>query len=315
METSVIKHARLDRPISWTAGPDWFRWKVGTMNDARRVEEAARSIQTNDFSRGSKLQKWSFQGYRGWASDSIRWGRKDWNLIWETSGESTPFTLTAMPTSSGLCKRLDLQVTLCYSTPQLSFGAKCLKYSTPTKSRRRSTRSRVGVTTRTDGLFIGTVGTRTGHSYWRVYDKGVESKTAAPGLKWRLELETKYSLAETLCKENPSVLTSLESCASYCVQSWRSQGFSWPADEPTGSSKNVVAPRRPQPSAIALANWLSLTVAPTMPRLLAVFSANEILQMLGLQDVCSPKRSENARSQLSSDDWSRHTRTPDNDPL
>lgn len=210
-----------------------------------------------------------------------------------------------MPVSSGSAKRIDLQVTLDFSSELLSFGDSCLRSSTQTTRRQRQSGTLIGRSTRTDGLFCGSVGKRTGPRYFRVYDKGVESKSAAQGRKWRLELETKYNLAEDLCNEHLCHLKEPRFCASYCIASWKSLGLSWPVTAFADDLKPV-AIRNNEPSPAAkLLLWYGTTVKPTMPRVLSVFSVAEVLQMLGLEDVAIPTPKHHAHSEPKTNDRAR----------
>lgn len=267
------------------------------MRFVRDTRDAVRAIQQDDVSRGDKLRPWRFQGYEGHATKSIRYGERGGLLIWESSGETTPFTLDRMKPSHGYALRLDLQLTLSFSSPQRGFGASCLKSSTPTQTHLRSSSKLVGQSSRTDGLCLLTVGRRSDRSYWRLYDKGVESKTAAAGRKWRLELETKSTLAAELCDNHSTVLTDPRSCATYCVSSWKSQGLSWPTDVFGEGCELASAPKRMPAGAGQLAIWLTHTVKPTIPRLLTVFTVAEVLEMLGLDEKARPIRRNDADRQ------------------
>jgi hypothetical protein len=286
-----VKHAQISE---WSAAPDWFRWET---TDTRRdgpLLTAIRDLQHEDAQRGGKISRWTFQGWKGIASPSVRWGIRDLSLIWESSGDVTPYTMTRLPSSRGSAKRIDLQLTVTFSSPQVSFGNSCLKFNTRMKSLPESKRPSVGLWKQTGGSWCGTVGKRTAPRYWRVYDKGIESQTAAKGHKWRLELETKGGVARTLCQTHSSALTQPAFCASYCVQSWQSAGLSWPLGKFGPDVKLVNAPTLPPTPAFRLALWLQQTVRPTIPRLLSVFSVAEVLEMLNLSDVAQPKGTDDA---------------------
>lgn len=282
-------------PEKSTAAIDWFRYLVTAPRAVKQTLDAVRDLQTEDCNRGSALRPWYFQGWKGHATDSVRWGVRGLSLIWESSGDQTPFTVSRVPLSGGSAKRIDLQVTLDFSSAQPSFGRRCLKPSTRMQTHRRQSGPLVGQSSRTDGLWCGTVGRRTAPSYWRVYDKGVESRTAPPGHKWRLELETKFTLAEELCNKHQSSLGDPGFIARYCVSSWRAQGFCWPVSGFDGTCELVGAPRKPDPSWLRLMTWAMATIRPVTQKLLTVLSAAEILELYGLQDVATPTRRDDAR--------------------
>lgn len=283
------ENVKYPRPEKVTAGLDWFRWKMRHAGKDSPTMDHILTIQQEDYQRGEKVEPWSFQGFRGWKSPSIRYGLKDLELIWESSGETTHSTLIRMPPSSGVAKRLDLHTTLTFSSPQEEFGEQCLKYSTPMPSPPPSNTPLVGRSRRTDGLYCGTVGKRTHPRYWRVYDKGIESRSAPKGHVWRLELEAKGTLAEELCKTYRDQLTDPTFCAQYCVSSWRAQGHSWPVGFRIDEVHVVDAPRKPPSSITGLMFWAMQSVRPVTQRLLRVYSVAEVLEALGLSGVASPK--------------------------
>lgn len=286
-----------DEPPSvkaWHGAPDYFRWEAPWCKATEAGLDVARDIQDDDRRKGSAFKKWFFQGWRGFASDSIRWGTTGESLIWESSGETTSSTLTRMPLLPGSAKRIDLALTLSLSSSRPQFGTQCLERTTPMTKAPLRNQTRAGQWSATDGSFCGTVGKRTAPKYHRLYDKGVESETAPPGIKWRLELEAKQGLARELWRKHSSALMEPQFCASYCVQSWRSSGFSWPLAEFTSDIELVEVPA-PKPSPpVTLAAWLRRSVAPTLPRVLTAYSVAELLELLGLSDVAQPKETSDA---------------------
>lgn len=281
---------------SWTAAPDYFRTKVSGPKKIREAIDAIRYVQGEDASRAGKLRPWTFQGWKGVASPSVRWGVRDLSLIWESSGEITPFTMTRLQPFIGSGKRLDLQTTWTFSSGLPSFGAWCLKSSTRTTKRQRPNGTLVGRWKRTDGAFVGQVGKRTHPEYFRVYDKGVESNSAPIGHKWRLELETKGTLAEDLCRLPVGQLTDPQFCARYLTSSWARAGFSLPLTNFAERIDVLSVRRRPPSPAGALLMWTSTTVRPAVERLLTVFTVEDVLSALGLSDVATSRRKYDANS-------------------
>lgn len=287
----------LGREVSltkWTGGVDWFRYLTTEFSDTDALQRAIWRIQDADRARASNTRRWSFQGYRGWQTDSLRYGVRNGRVLWESSGSAAAGMMGLSDECAGYACRIDTQVTFGLSQPLPSFGT-CLLGSTSrisTSPRRKSTL--VSHHTATNGLWLGTVGKRTGPSYLRVYDKGVEARCAAPGTLWRVELEAKHQHARKLWAANRQRLSDPTFCASYSVQSLTSRGYSWPFGEFTGESLDTRAGPRPQSTATKTAAWLVLSVAPAISRLRTVFTVGELLQMLGLSDVAAPTGRDNA---------------------
>lgn len=277
-------------PTERTGGVDWFRYRVDELRSVRAAREAAEGIQAEDVQRASKRKPWKFNGYEGWATESLRYGLRGGKLLWETSGLTAHSTWTRMPLSGGTAMRVDLQTTLRLSQSRMGFGKLCLPLAATTPPYLLPRGLPVWVKSGAGGWWHGQVAHRTNPSHMRLYDKGGESRTAEPGKLWRLELEAKYGHAEALCREKGEEMRSPEWCANYAVSQWLSAGCYWPVPADAVAGLRVRAPDMPPSTAGALAIWLTRTVKPVIPRLLTVFTVAEVLSMLGLDDVALPRR-------------------------
>lgn len=294
MQPSVKQHTRASRPISWTAGLDWFRWVSNDTSNNDELLETIHVVQSSDTRNGSKVRPWRFQGFDGWQTDRIRYGVRAGRVLWESSGEAAASIAGLTPSSGGYCSRIDLQTTFRLSHSQPTWGT-CLTGSwTTILKKSASTRTRHGLSLGTNGLWLGTVGSRTSRSYIRVYDKGVESKMAPAGIMWRLELEAKHEHARELWTKHRQTLNDPAFCGQYCAQSLTELGCSWPFGKLSNSRVDLALGRKESTSVGTLAVWLSRSVAPTIPRLLTVFSVAEVLEMLKLTDVAAPIGNNNA---------------------
>jgi len=278
----------------WTGGVDWFRWMTSDFNETKPLLEAIAAIQERDRQRASNIRRWSFEGYRGWQTDTIRYGQRNGRVLWESSGSRAQSTLGLSALCSGYPSRIDLHLTAVLSQSQPSFGTSLLGSTSRTCRSRYNRSIRVGVSTATNGLWLGTVGTRTSPSYIRVYDKGVEAKCAPLGVLWRIELEAKYQHARKLWSKNAQDLTNPSWCANYSVQSLTQRGFPWPAGPLSDERLDVSAGPRPQSTPTKMAAWLVLSVRPAIQRMRSVFSVGELIEMLGLSDVAAPTGKDNA---------------------
>jgi hypothetical protein len=295
------ENIKSSRPEKWTAGVDWFRWKVERMDMVRETLARIAQLQEADIEQASRVRPWSFQGYEGVATDSIRWGKRSGKLIWESSGERAASTMAFMGPSGGYCLRCDLQTTLTFSSSQPHLGTSLMRSSQATTPTLRRSPILRGVSTRTDGLWIGTVGRRTSRSYLRLYDKGVESKLAPKGMMWRVELEAKHSHSRQLCLDHLTSLQNPKFCASYVASSVMRSGLRWPFSELASLPVDVNLGRKQETTAGSLAIWLTHTVRPTIPRLLTVFTVAEVLEMLKLSGVAAPIGRGNVRAEYAED--------------
>lgn len=272
-----------------TAGLDWYR---AILNNSRSISEAemlASAIQEEDRSLGSKTQRWYFEGYRGWATERIRYGTQGVKFAWETSGTAAPSTAGLMLKYGGKITRLDLQATWRHSTARPEFGMQCMRLSNSILHPHLPSRRPGGLTLGSRGYWCGTVGVRTSRSYGRLYDKGVEKKAAPPHHIWRIELEAKKDFGVALGEELKCQQDVTQWVYRRLKQWWRSQGFIWPTADCDADLPPVKAPPRHVPSAGELLMWLRASVAPTIPRLLQAFTVADVLETLGLDHVATPK--------------------------
>lgn len=276
-------------PQERTAGIDWFRYKAVGRYAQREAQEAARAIQEEDVAEGEERKKWNWQGYKGQRTKRIRWARKGDNLYWETSGEWADGTWHRMPRSSGLASRIDLALTLRFSSAQTGFDDSCIPSEETHPSHRLPSGTPFSRLKGADGLRIGTVGNRTGPEYFRLYDKGVESGAASAGYIWRLELEAKFALAEELCRTLRDQLQEPAWVGRYVTSRWQSLGLPWPIREHGRSLPAVVKPGRPVSSSDALLKWMGHSVRPVVRRLLYTVSVEQLLDALGLSTWAMPR--------------------------
>lgn len=307
MKDDLRKQVRATRPISWTAAVDWFRWISADFADTTDTLHALSEIQREDIHKASSVKPWRFQGYEGWQTDRVRYGQRSGKVLWETSGQAAPSIMALMPRCTGSASRIDLQTTVTLSTSLRGFGTYLLGSLSPTRLRHHHNQTPCGLSVGNSGLWLGTVGRRTSRSYLRIYDKGVESSLAEPGRVWRVELEAKGSHAGELCKEPIDSLLNPSWCASYCVQSLRRAGCTWPYEELGNSTLDVRLGNDQTPTATRLAAWLSLSVRPVIQRLLTVYTAGELVTMLGLSDAVDPSAEHHAHPRRTLDDRPRRS--------
>lgn len=278
-----------DCPQEWTSGVDWFRYRVDGPGVVREAWQMAVEIQDDDRMEGERVRPWRWQGYEGKRSPRIRWGMKGHTLFWETSGAWAEYTWRRMPLSGGRATRIDLHSTVRLSQPRRDFGMRCLGRAATTHPYRLPSGTPVGLQRGADGMWLGTVGRRTCPEYFRVYDKGVETRDFNAGHLWRLELEVKYAHAEALCREHSRDLMSPKWVASYATSRWRSFGLRWPLRSDEEQLAGVRRAARPEPTTEARMEWLRHTVRPVVCGLTMTTDVSAILEALGLNGVAVPR--------------------------
>lgn len=296
MATRRRKPAEQQCPQEWTAGVEWFRYRVDGPGAVRDAWRAALDIQAEDIKAGSPVRQWSFKGYVGKATDRIRWGRRGSTLIWETSGAWADSTWRLMPLCGGRATRIDLHSTVLLSQPQPGYGMRCLPPEATTPPHRLPSGKPVGLQWGADGMWLGTVGRRTCPEYLRLYDKGVEQRLLGSGRMWRLELEVKYAQAEALCREEARSMLDPRWVASYVTSRWLSSGLLWPLRHDVQCLAAVRAAPKPESTSPALLAWMNRSVAPVVSRLLRTTPLDDILLSLGLLTAVELRRPNDAGS-------------------
>jgi hypothetical protein len=270
------------------AGIDWITLITESRQDADAVREIAHDAARRLSSTGSDTRPWRWMGYEGWHTASVRLGSRSGKVCLQVTGREADTIMIPLRSSVGRLTRLDAQVTTRLSASHPLFGYSSISSATECPNRRTQCRPRIGSSSDSGGLFIGTVGARTDPRYLRVYDKGVETRTYPRGVLWRHELEAKAGLAEVLwadLKREPDVRAW---CYATVEAQWKSSGCWWCLPASSAPRPALRAPEKPVPGAVSLAAWLRSSVRPTIPRLLTVYSVAEVLEMLGMSDIAEP---------------------------
>lgn len=268
--------------VQLEAGVDWLTLMCDGDEEKSRAFAVVERCWEEDAAQGEKPRPWRWQGYQGWLTPSIRAGSMGGRLCVQTSGSQANTLWTRLASSGGRPTRLDVQTTVQLSSSEDAFGMRFLRRARTTHRRPPNSCPKISVAKDTDGLWLGTVGRRTAPRFVRVYDKGVETKTAPPGILWRVELEAKQQLAEALWTGIRQAKDSARFCLEQCRAHLTSAGCSWPSIVESDRRAPVRGPKPPPPTAASLLAWYKSGVAPTIPKVLAVYGMKAVLDALGL---------------------------------
>lgn len=280
---------------SGTFEPEWIRPGIDWLTfitDDRKSTDSLVSVLTplarEQAARGEKKRPFRFMGWKGESLGGVRLGIRGDTAVAQLSGELCNDSWTLLRSSPGRVTRLDLQATLKLSTSRTDFARRLLRHSARTRQLPPERRTPTSYSSATSGLRIGTAGLRTRRSYLRVYDKGAEAETHKPGILWRVELEAKRDLAPQLWNRIKSAPDVPQLCYDSCAQSWKQAGLRWPLPKSTKGYAMPPKQKKEPPPAHALGAWLRTSVAPTIPRVLAVYSVADVLDMLGMSHLAIP---------------------------
>ena len=142
----------------------------------------------------------------------------------------------------------------------------------------------------TKGAYCGWVGARTSPRFGRVYDKGIEQKSHAPGYRWRIEMEYKQQQALRAWTRLTESMDAPKWAYSECESSWRWSQSSWLL--PKGECVDVyAAPKEKLPPSVERSlKWLREQVSPTLLRLLPIVGTETLLRAMELDGYAEPIR-------------------------
>lgn len=264
------------------AGIDWVTFIAAGKDDAQHLERVAYGIKDDHVDVTAKRSEFRLKSYKGEQWPGVKIGRSGAKCLVQLSGATADASWIRLASCGGRVSRLDVQTTVSLSTSQPAYGMRFLRRAATTPSLPPRSQPKVGKSRDNRGLFLGTVGHRTDPRYGRVYDKGVEQRSALPGHIWRVEIEAKGTLSPRLWTDLLKAQDVRRWCLDTCAGQWRSSGLCWPLGKRSTSSGHIEAPRPDPGDDESKRAWLKSSVAPVVSRLLNKYSAQEVAGMLGL---------------------------------
>lgn len=271
------------------AGIDYLTMQPHGVEAQKHAIAVIEQLQEEEERAGEKRVRQTFQGWRGWRTASAFLGSSRTGWILSVSGAAADGTATRLRSYAGRVSRLDVQSTVCLSQPQPRFAESSLRLSTRRPSSRQSSSPLTGLMKASDGACIGTAGRRINARYRRVYDKGVEDRTHAPGLRWRYEVECKRDLGDALWRDFQGATDVRSWCYDSCEAQWKCSGLSWLLPSSETLREAVRAPSRGPATGEVLDRWYRSTVAPTAKRYVALYGVAKLLEALGISDLAMPR--------------------------
>ena len=262
-------------------GFDYLRVTSKDEAGAAWIVETAQALIARHERAGDTRKKGGLQGFAGVACGPVFFGRKEGLFLLQTSGPLASEVIPTMPLMRLNVTRLDVQVTVelanpCPELAELIAFARLEEYKDANKKMRPAQNLRLGFG-KGDTLYIGS---RVSPRFGRVYDKGAESKEAAPGYVWRFEVEFKGIVAPEVANYFIGAGYGNEALMAVCA----GQFGEWKVPVPVGVPGVLVAGsigRREIDNDRSL-GWLQAQVRPTIERLLGSVSRDEIEVALGL---------------------------------
>jgi DNA relaxase NicK len=179
------------------SGFDWCTMTAKRGERADSLHERASLLLEKQAGSGNKVKLVKWGGYHGKSSGGVRFGvRHDGCILVLSSAAAAAHTVESIPLADNV-SRIDLQVT-CFDASQQAERAHLAYYSMLEAPRRRGRPPSASLRLNSRGGQTLYAGSRSSDRVGRLYDKGIEQKTAPAGAYWRYEVEYKREQAMQL---------------------------------------------------------------------------------------------------------------------
>lgn len=268
---------------SFTPSVDWFTFTTNDNQQSEHMFNVYRRHIKEDGPNGYPVMKkpWTGLGFVGEGSPHLKWGYNEktgYTIMIGSGNVAEKYWFDAMPAAKRVT-RFDLCVTTLLRSPIEKLGAKHFE-RLPTSGQRKF--AHVRNSQGGDTLYVGS---RQSSNYGRLYDKGVESGIAEPGLCWRYEVELKSPKSTGAAKTMWDIMNGCEGVHSAI------QGFVWAWFDQRGVTPLFPADggnvMRLQTETIVASpektlRWLRSQVQPSVKRLFEAGLGRLVLEELGI---------------------------------
>lgn len=225
-------------------------------------------------------ERWSNGYYGGIESEGLRWGFND-NLgyILIASSDTAAWLWKHIDPKPKKVTRLDLCVDILHSKP---INLADVAYETII--------GKIGDTNRKYALYANNhggatlyVGSRQSQQFGRLYDKGVESGSAKPGILWRYEVEYKKPLSSAVTEKMALLESSdLEKEITNRVGAWFVERGVEAAREMVSGDVTPILAQKTITTVDRKLGWLRTQVQPTVHQLIEAGHGVDVLHSLML---------------------------------
>lgn len=220
--------------------------------------------------------------YTGLKIASMQWGyEKHLGYILIISGGDAEKLWQHLKPSDARVTRLDLCVD--FVKPDVSYLAKDL-YEGTTAERKRE-QPKLSLYLGPDGGDTLYLGSRHSQQFGRLYDKGVESSTAAPGRYWRAEVEYKKPLSGLMATElaEESSDERVGAISDTVINWFLDRGIRLMEDWESRPGMTISVEQRVTTADRKLA-WLKSQVSPTVRQLISLGLGKEVMKSLLIEE-------------------------------
>jgi len=259
------------------AGVDWITCTAKRSGLGEALWSCGDALLRQYAEVGEDVALWKGNGYRGWSNGGIRLGARSDGCILSLSSTKCAKHWKEALSAAENCSRLDLAVDVHLDPVVLSLARDVYVNvaHVPLRAGRPVKRTLI---VSSDGGSTAYIGSRVSELYARVYDKGVEQKSAARGTWWRFEVEIKGSRAAAVAEELQQTVAPAQQSLAMVADFFRSRA----ALHLPSSNTATFAKGRLEPSSIEKQLlWLSRGVRPTVQVLIERIGPARVAQALG----------------------------------
>lgn len=268
-----------------SAGIDYCTMTAKRGDREKQLRERVNLLLAEQVDSGNELKTWKFSGYRGKRSGGVAFGLRHDGCIVVLSGSAAATLTVESILLADNVSRIDLQVT-CFDASTQAERAHMGYYSMLEAPRRRGRPPSASLRLNSRGGQTLYCGSRASDRVGRLYDKGIEQKTALAGAYWRYEVEYKRSQAATIARLAAESKLDDALIAAFVADYFGSRGLPIPACiedlEAVAASHRATLQFDGITDADRTLRWLSQTVAASVQRLIDSGRLADVVRALGM---------------------------------
>lgn len=268
----------LPQPASIYSGVDWLSCSAPRDAQGDLLWASGAALLAAERGAGNTEKPWRRYGLTGSLAGQVVLAYNAQHVFVQLSGERARTSWKDIHEVSSNTSRLDLQVTAKYDPSRTkTLSDRCYRIATAhERNGRPATAAIIHNSAGGSTLYLGS---RSSDRFGRLYDKGVESGTAAPGVLWRWEVELKRESARLTAGEL-SRIQDLELEVTGLVEAHFERWGLHPIVLSTGF--DILSPFPVQVSDLRTIAWLEKGVRPAVQRLIRSGKSAEVYKALGL---------------------------------
>lgn len=268
-----------------SSGIDYCTMTAKRGDRAEQLRDRANQLLAEQVDSGNDLKMWKLSGYRGKRSGGVAFGvRHDGCILVLSSSAAATLAYKSIPLADNV-SRIDLQVT-CFDASTQAERAHLGYYSMLEAPRRRGRPPTASLRLNSRGGQTLYCGSRASDKVGRLYDKGIEQKTAPAGAYWRYEVEYKRDEAARIARLSSEAKLDDALIAAFVADFFGSRGLPIPAC--IEDLETIAAEHRATLQFDGITDsdrtlrWLNQTVAASVQRLIDSGRLADVVRALGM---------------------------------